>query len=103
MKGRGYASAWIALLDESGKLATYAESGLGKSFLPMVEHLKRGEMPACGQRALKQSEAVVTEDPASTCTDCPLSSNCAGRSAAGVRLEYDGEVYGLLSVGSNSS
>jgi len=95
---RGYSSAWIALLDESGKLVAHAESGLGKDFLPIVEHLKRGQLPACGQRAIEQSEAVVTEDPASTCTDCPLSSNHAGRSAAIVRLEYEGKVYGLLAV-----
>jgi len=95
---RGYFNAWITLLDESGKLVAHAECGLGKSFLPIVERLKRGQLLTCGQRALKQPEAVVTEDPVSTCTDCPLSSNYAGRSAAIVRLEYGGKVYGLLSV-----
>ena len=95
---RGYYNVWIALLDESGKLAAHAESGLGKSFLPVVERLKCGQMTTCGQRALKQTEAVVTEDPASTCTDCPLSSSYADRSAATARLEYEGKVYGFLSV-----
>ncbi len=95
---RGYSNAWITLLDESGKLVTHAESGLGKDFLPMVERLKHGELSTCMQRALKQSEPVVTEDPVSTCTDCPLSANSAGRSAAIVRLEYERKVYGLLSV-----
>ena len=99
---RGYSNAWIALLDESGKLVAHAECGLGKSFLPMVERLKRGELTACGQRVLKQSEVVVTEDPVSTCTDCPLSSNYAGRSAAVVRLEYGEKVYGFLSVSAPS-
>ena len=95
---RGYSNAWIALLDESGKLIEHAESGLGKDLLPMVERLKRGQLTTCGQQALKQTEAVVTEDPASTCTDCPLSSSYAGRSAATARLEYGGKVYGFLSV-----
>jgi len=95
---RGYSNAWITLLDESGKLVTHVESGLGKDFLPMVKRLKRGQLLACMQRALKQSEPMVTEDPASTCTDCPLSANYAGRSAATVRLEYKGKTYGLLSV-----
>ncbi|MCK4964936.1 MAG: response regulator, partial [Dehalococcoidia bacterium] len=44
-ESRGYYSAWIALLDESGKLTEYAESGLGKGFLPMVERLKQGRLP----------------------------------------------------------
>jgi len=95
---RGYFNAWITLLDESGKLTAHAESGLGKDFLPVVERLKRGQLLTCMQRALKQSKAVVTEDPVSACTDCPLSSSYAGRSAATARLEYEGKIYGLLSV-----
>jgi len=95
---RGYYNAWIALLDESGKLVAHAESKMGKSFLPMVERLKRGQLTVCGQRALKQTETAVTEDPVSTCTDCPLSGSYAGRSATTTRLEYEGKIYGLLSV-----
>ena len=95
---RGYHSAWIALLDEAGGLVMTAEAGLGEEFLSMVEQLKRGELTACGRRALRQSEVVVTEAPASTCTDCPLAKEYGGRGAMTVRLEYDGKVYGLLSA-----
>jgi len=93
-----YHNAWIALLDKHGRLLTYAEAGLGNDFLPMAERLKHGELPTCGQRALRQSEAVVTEDPFSTCTDCPLAKKYEGRAAMTVRLEYGGSVYGLLCV-----
>ncbi|MGA9348306.1 MAG: GAF domain-containing protein, partial [Anaerolineae bacterium] len=95
---RGYHSAWTALLDESEGLVTTAEAGLGEDFLPLVERLKCGELTACGQRALKQSGGVVTEDPSTTCADCPLSSMYDGRGAVTIRLEYGGKVYGLLSV-----
>ena len=95
---RGYYNAWIALLGESGKLVAHAESGLGKDFLPMVEYLKGGQLPTCGQRALKQAETVVTKDHWSDCTDCPLSSSYGGRSAATTRLEHEGKIYGLLAV-----
>jgi PAS domain S-box-containing protein len=95
---RGYHSAWIALLDESEGLATTTEAGLGQDFLPLVERLKRGELTDCMQRALKQSGGVVTQDPSSTCTDCPLSSMYDGRGAVTIRLGYGGKVYGLLSV-----
>ena len=44
---RGYYNAWIALLDESDKLETYAEAGLRKKFLPMVEYLQRGKLTDC--------------------------------------------------------
>ena len=95
---RGYYNAWIALLDESRRLLMTAEAGLGKAFLPMVKRLKRGELTVCGQRALSQSDVVVTEDPFSTCTDCPLANKYSGRGALTVRLEHGGKVYGFLSA-----
>ncbi len=95
---RGYYNVWIALLKESGELVTTAEAGLGKQFLPMVEMLKRGELTDCGRKALRQLNVVITKDPHSICSDCPLSSSYSGRGAMTVRLEYDKKVYGLLSV-----
>jgi len=96
---RGYYNTWVALLDESQKLIAYAESGLGENFLPMLEQLKKGKLPICGQRAIRQSAVAVTEDPASTCTDCPLSHKCAaGIRTLAVRLEHGERVYGLWSA-----
>jgi len=95
---RGYYNAWIALLDESGSLVTTAEAGLGKKFKPMVEMLKRGELPLSEQNALKQSGVMITEDPLSTCTDCPLSPMYEGRSGMTARLEQEGKVYGVMTV-----
>jgi PAS domain S-box-containing protein len=98
IKTRGYYNTWIALLDESGKLETYAEAGLGKAFLPMIELLKRGRLTTCGKKALKQQEVVTTESPASTCPECPLSQEYSGRGAMTIRLEHSGKVYGLMSI-----
>ena len=98
---RGYYSAWIVLLDDAGKYVISAESGLGKDFLPIIEMLKRGEFTACGKNAFSQAGVVVTEDPASTCTDCLLSEKYAGRSAMTICLKHGGKIYGLLSI-SNS-
>ncbi|GAG33045.1 unnamed protein product, partial [marine sediment metagenome] len=95
---RGYFNAWIALLDESGRLASTAEAGLGKDFKPIVEMLKRGELTDCGRRALKQSGVIIIEDPPSTCVDCPLAQKYGVGVAMTVRLEYGGKVYGLMSV-----
>lgn len=95
---RGYHNVWIALLDESGGLVTTAEAGLGDDFLPMIERLKRGELPACGQRALSEPGIVVTQDPLSTCADCPLADKYDGRWAMTIRLEHGGKLYGLLCV-----
>ncbi len=95
---RGYHSAWAALLDESGRLVTSGEAGLGEAFWPLLDRLKRGELTACGREALKQPEAVVIPDVPSTCGDCPLVDRYGGRGAMTVRLEHGGKVYGLFSV-----
>jgi signal transduction histidine kinase len=95
---RGYYNAWIALLDESGRLVTSAEAGLGEEFMPVTERLKRGELTDCGQRALKQSGVIVTEDPPSACSDCPLANKYEGKGGVTTRLEYEGKVYGLLTA-----
>jgi len=95
---RGYNNVWIALLDESGKLDTAAEAGLSDDFQPMIDRLKRGELTHCGSKALEQSEILVIEDPLSTCGDCPLVGKHHGRAGATIRLEYEGRIYGLMSV-----
>ncbi len=95
---RGYYNTWTALLDESGRLLATAQAGLGEDFTPMAERLKHGKLTDCGQKALRQSNVVITEDPVSTCGDCPLAVNYSGRGAMTIRLEYSGKVYGLLSV-----
>lgn len=96
---RGYHNVWIALLDESGGFVATSEACcLGDDFLLMVERLKRGELPACGQRALSEPGIVVTQDPLSTCADCPLADKYDGRWAMTIRLEHGGKLYGLLCV-----
>ncbi|OEU60190.1 MAG: hypothetical protein BAW33_03620 [Desulfobacterales bacterium C00003104] len=95
---RGYHNAWIALLDESGRLVTSAEAGLGEAFKLMVKRLEQGELTVYVQKALTQSTVTVIENPAATCEDCPLMEQYDGRRAKTIRLEHEGRVYGLLSV-----
>lgn len=78
---RGYYTAWIAILDDSGRLVTTAEAGFGEDFLPMVDRLERGEWPNCGRRALSQPGVVVIEDLVSACGDCPLAEKYCSRGA----------------------
>ncbi len=95
---RGYYNAWIAILDNSGKLVTTAESGLGKDFLPMAKRLKHGELPVCGRKVLCEPDVVIFKNPSSTCSDCPLVKKYSGRGGMSYRLEYDGCIYGFLTV-----
>jgi len=98
IENRGYFNAWIALMDDSGKYVTSAEAGLGEDFSQMIEIMKSGKLTACGKKALKQIDVVVTEMPSATCKDCPLAGKYEGRGAMTIRLEYEGKIYGLASV-----
>ncbi|HEC67978.1 MAG TPA: PAS domain S-box protein, partial [Candidatus Desulfofervidus auxilii] len=95
---RGYHSAWIVLWDETGKLVTAAEAGIGEDFSKIIESLKNGKLPICGEKALFQSDIVVTSNPFSICTNCPLAGKYKGRSAMTVRLEHGEKIYGMLTV-----
>ena len=98
IKNRGYNSAWIVILDESGRLVRSAEAGLGKEFLPLAEQLKGGDLPYCARETLSKSGVVVIKDPSSSCTDCPLHEKFHDAKAMSIRLEYEEKVYGMLVV-----
>jgi len=95
---RGYYTAWMALLDESGKLVTAAETGMGKRFHQIVEKLKHGDVMYCGRKALAKPGVLVIKDMALECADCPVAKERAGRGGMSIRLEYGGKIYGLMTV-----
>jgi len=95
---RVYHNAWIALLDESAGLIATAESGLGEEFLPMLERLRCGELPDCVRRVMEKPGVMVVKDSSSICTSDSLAPMYEGRGGMAVRLEYNGQTYGLLVV-----
>jgi len=96
IENRGYHSVWITLMDEAGKVNTTAEAGWGRDFLPLIENIKRGELPDCAQKALSKTNVTVTKDPPSSCPDCPLAKSCVDRGAMTIGLEYGGKSHGLM-------
>ena len=92
VKMRGYYNAWVALLDRSGKFNIFAQAGLGKKFLPMAKQLELEGATKCGRKALAQRYPVVTNDPASSCTDCPLAKQYIGRGGITARLQHRGKL-----------
>ena len=98
IEARGYHSICIVLLDESRKLTVGAEAGLGKDFQLLLDRIRRGNLNYCAKRTLAQTGAFVIDDPASACDDCPIAKKCLGRKTMAARLEYAGEVFGLMSA-----
>ena len=103
VQSAGFHNAWIAILDDSGKLVSAAEAGFDEAFSLFVENLKQAKLPGCCQRALAESRVVVTEDPSTSCGECPLSGSYWGTGAMTRRLEHLGKVYGLLTGSADAS
>ena len=98
VKNRSYFFAWIALFDDSGRLTSAAEAGLGGNFQPMADMLMHGTMPLCVTRATNTRGIILTRDPRIECAGCPLSSQSAGSSRMTVSISYGGKLRGILSV-----
>jgi PAS domain S-box-containing protein len=98
VENRGYNNAWIALKNEQDEWESFTESGLSEEFKPILDRLKKGNLIACCQKALSQSEIVATDEPATLCGDCPLAPSYASQGALSSRLEFDGKVYGVITL-----
>lgn len=97
-ESRGYHSAWIALLDERRKATLTAESSLGDEFSRLAEQLKAGDFPYCARMCWDQAGVVLIENAEAECHNCPLREQHSGESLMSARLEYEGRIYGLLTV-----
>lgn len=95
-EAHGFISTWILLLDESGKLTTSAEAGLGENFPPLVNRAGGGQWNHCAQRVLSQTGAYVIEEQASVCGDCLLTDKCIDRKTIAARLEYGEKIFGVI-------
>jgi PAS domain S-box-containing protein len=98
VENRGYNNAWIALKNELGEWESFTESGLSEEFKPILDRLRKGNLIACCQKALSQSEIVAIDEPATLCGDCPLAASYASQGALSSRLEFDGKVYGMMTL-----
>ncbi|MDP2218372.1 MAG: PAS domain S-box protein [Methanolobus sp.] len=94
----GYFNAWIALLDEKGSVTATAASWYDGGFTEMLKRLESGRFPECMISALGREEIVIITDPSNNCQDCPLSGNYPKRSGLAYRLQFEGNIYGVMAV-----
>lgn len=98
IKKQSYSTAWIVLFNSSGYPELSANAGFENNFMMMLKQIKDGKLINCAQKALSQSDVVVTKKPFFICQDCPLSNMYDGRIALTVRIGLGQKIYGLLSV-----
>ncbi|MBN1691980.1 MAG: PAS domain S-box protein [Dehalococcoidales bacterium] len=89
-------STWIVLLDENQQPIIWAGANTNKEFATLIELMKQGQMPQCVNKALKQKQVVITEDPATECNGCPALCGNADTGSMTIRLEIEGGIYGVL-------
>lgn len=97
-EGRGYTTAWIALVAEGGKATAGAAVGVDYNTTQLLHMLLQGELPPCGRRVWEQGDLVVLENLASVCGGCSLQPEHEDKGALVIPLAHEAQVYGVLGV-----
>jgi PAS domain S-box-containing protein len=97
--GRGYLTAWLALLDENGRVTGAATAGPEYLATHALARLTQGDIPSCGRRALLTNGVIVVADlDTDDCVLCPWRVEGDGRGALVTSLVHGDVVYGALGV-----
>jgi len=90
-----FQGVYIALI-EAGRISSVFHSGLAGE--ERIEGLLVGQpLPECVRRTLAGERVVRIEDPSSECPDCPLAMVTHQGRVLTARLEYEGEIFGIIS------
>ncbi len=90
--------AWIMKLDEKGKVEFAVHYGLSNEFQVLEKYLKKGRWPVCCQKAMKQSEIVITKSLQTECNDCPLDKAKYDMESLAIPIRYGNRTYGILVI-----
>jgi PAS domain S-box-containing protein len=95
-----YSLAWILLVDEDKDFVSFTAAGLDKRLYSSIfEQLKRGEYLECAREIFSNERSFAfCDDVERYHKGCPLASYHIGRAGFTSRLEYEGRVYGVMSV-----
>ncbi|MDP3428756.1 MAG: PAS domain S-box protein, partial [Desulfomicrobium sp.] len=95
---RGYRNAWIIILDCEGKVDRWFQAGVGEEFAAILSRFLQSRLTACAKRALQSGQVIVVTDPLRECGDCPMARIYEDQAGLSMRLEFEGEIFGILSV-----
>jgi len=95
---RGYRNAWIIILDRERKADRWFQAGVGEEFAAILSRFLEGRLTACAKRALQSGQVVIVTDPLHECGDCPMARIYEDQAGLSMRLESEGEIFGILSV-----
>ncbi|MBC7220806.1 MEDS domain-containing protein [Candidatus Bipolaricaulota bacterium] len=95
---RGFACAWIALVDERSQPVRWAGTATPDEMEALITGWRKRGPPLCVQQALADDVAVI-EGVAVACAPCPMAIRYGPAAGVAVRLSHGDHVYGILVVG----
>lgn len=95
---RAYSSAWLLILNNNGEYIDAASAGLTESFNNFIESFKSGSKPYCINQLSKSNETILAITETESCKDCPTNSTYPGKASIVSKIQYQGRIYGYLSV-----
>jgi CheY-like chemotaxis protein len=98
VESRGYFTAWIALLNDEGRVTAWTVAGESDDAGQLQQKLANDELPPCGLRALEQTGLVILENLPDQCPGCSWAQGYKDRGALVTRLSHQEISYGLLGV-----
>ncbi len=98
IESRGYASAWIILLDTDGSVASRAEAGLLHNLDQLEQQINTGAPPPCIQECRECQGMVVIDAPLLFCGECPTAGGYPRSGIFCAPLQYESRVYGYVHV-----
>ncbi len=99
-RDRVYHQAWIVLINEAQQITLSVEDGFLHQVSSQVENSKLGQstLTSCARKALTQRDALEIHYPSRQCSDCFRSGILDSNAAMTIRLEYEQEIFGILTV-----
>ncbi|MBN1581098.1 MAG: PAS domain S-box protein [Anaerolineae bacterium] len=96
VQARGYLYASLVLVNQKGEPHTIAEAGQEAYALSGL--MNQAKLPNCIEQALSQSDPVVVNAPFDLCVGCLWLPENKDTGTLSVRLDYEGQALGVLSV-----
>ncbi|MHA1169045.1 MAG: PAS domain S-box protein, partial [Candidatus Hodarchaeales archaeon] len=100
ISARGFYSAIIVLLDNSGKITAFSSANVDESFTQSLKKMGTFTLPYCCQAILEKPgikpSVLVFQNNKLSCRECQLAKD--SHFGMSTRLEYGGKVFGVLIV-----
>ena len=93
-----YTASWIMLLDKNKQTSKMAQHGFSNEFSTLIKQFRKNEYNVCSSRALLSPGVVQINASKTLCKNCPLYGKLPSHQAFTIRIEYENQIFGLLSV-----